>query len=232
MLSGPGGATIPFQIYQDAGHTQPWGSATFLVFGTVPTITVIPDLSGKASTTQTLYAQISAPQTTAPGTYSSTFANESFIWGLNLLSCAGVTVGTLVSPAAFTFTANVTANCGLTATNMAFGNVGLLTQPLSAQNQITVLCTATTPYTLGLNNGLNGASPGARQMANGTNLVTYAIYMDSGHSQLWGSSGPSSVQSSAGTGGNQYFNGYGQVPAQSTPTPGPYSDTIVATLTY
>jgi spore coat protein U-like protein len=233
LLSGSGG-TIPFQIYQDAAETQPWGSATLLVFGTVPTITIVPDLTGKASTTQSLYGQISAAQTTPPGTYSSTFSNESFLWGLNLLSCAGVTVGTLITPAAFTFSVTVISSCSLTATNMAFGTVGLLTSAKTAQNQITATCTATTPYTIGLNNGLYGSAPAARQMANGSNRVTYGIYKDSGYTQIWGdlTLGTTAVQSATGTGGAQSFNGYGQVPAQTTPTPGPYSDTVVATVTY
>ncbi len=143
-------------------------------------------------------------------------------------------MGTLITPAAFTFSVTVISSCSLTATNMAFGTVGLLTSAKTAQNQITATCTATTPYTIGLNNGLYGSAPAARQMANGSNRVTYGIYKDSGYTQIWGdlTLGTTAVQSATGTGGAQSFNGYGQVPAQTTPTPGPYSDTVVATVTY
>jgi spore coat protein U-like protein len=234
-LLSSGTATIPFQIYQDSGHTQPWGSATFLVFGTVPTITAVPGVNGKINVNATLFATVSAPQTTPPGTYTSTFTNESFLWGLNLLSCAGVTLGISAIPAAFTFTASVTSSCSVTATNLSFGaTVGLLTTPVTSQNTVNVLCTATTPYTLGLGPGLYGTTPSARQMANGANRVTYAIYKDAGWSQVWGdlAAGASTVQSATGTGGNQAFTGYGKVPAQITPAQGSYSDTVVATATY
>jgi spore coat protein U-like protein len=229
-----GAATIPFQIYQDAGHTQPWGSAALLVFGLTPTITVSPDSSGKVNTTATLYGQISAPSSTAPGTYASTFAGENFFWGLNLLSCAGITVGYSAIPAAFTFTATVAANCTVSATSLAFGTVGLLNAAVTAQNQVTARCTATTPYTVGLDNGLTGTSPTARNMTNGSGRVTYGIYMDSAGQQPWGSAGLGSayVQSATGTGSNQVFTGYGLAPAQNTPAPASYSDTVVATVTY
>jgi spore coat protein U-like protein len=233
-LLASGAATVPFQIYQDSGYSQPWGSSSLLIFGSVPTITVTPDIHGAASTTKTLYAQVSAPQTAAPGTYTSSFTGESFFYGLNLLSCAGVTVGTAVTPATFTFSVTISSNCSVSATNMAFNTSGILSTALAAQNQFSVQCTATTPYTLSLNNGLYGSSPGARQMASGTNRITYAIYKDAGRSQLWGdiSQGASYAQSSTGTGAAQSFTGYGQVPVQTTPAPGAYSDTVIATLAY
>ena len=229
-----GSATLPFQIYQDSGYSQPWGSTSFLVFGSTPTITITPDSSGKASTTRTLYLQMSATSTAVPGTYSSAFANENFFYGLNLLSCAGITIGVATVPASFTFSVTVISNCLVTATNMGFGSVGLISSAINASNQLNVQCTSSTPYSLSLNNGLYGSSPGARQMASGANRVSYAIYMDNGRTQLWGdvSQGLSYVQSATGNGGTQSYTGYGQVPAQTGAAPGSYSDTIVATATY
>jgi spore coat protein U-like protein len=117
---------------------------------------------------------------------------------------------------------------------MGFGTVGLLTQAKTAQNQISVVCTATTPYSLGLDNGLYGSGPTARKMANGSARVTYGIYMDTNRTQPWGTVGLglSYVQAASGTGSAQAFKGYGKAPAQTTPAAATYSDTIVATVTY
>ena len=226
---------MPFQVYQDAGETSTWGSASFLTFGSTPTITAVVDTSGKVNVTRTLYGQVTAPQNQLPGAYSSTFANEGFFWGLNLLSCAGVTVGTFVTPAAFTFTAIVPPNCLVTTTDATFPSVGLLTSPLAANNRLNVRCTANTAYTVSLGNGLYGSSPTTRQMANGASRASYGIYQDSAFSKVWGdvSQGLGYVQSGVGTGvAASSFTAYEQVPVQPTPAPGLYKDTVVATVTY
>lgn len=224
-----GTSTLAFQIYQDNGYSQSWGSATLLVFGAVPTITITPDASGKASTTATLYAKVTASSTAPPGTYTSSFANQGFWYGLNLLTCAGVTVGATVTPATFTFAANVQSNCNVSATDMGFGSVGLLTSSVLANNQFTVTCTNGTAWSVGLDNGKYGSGPAARQMAQGGARVTYGIYTDTGRTAAWGATGG---PSGTGTGLTQTFKGYGKVPAQTTPASGPYSDQIVATITY
>jgi spore coat protein U-like protein len=181
-----------------------------------------------------MYALVSAPATTPPGTYTSSFSGENFFWGLNVLGCGGITVGYSVVPATFTFTGTVSSNCIVSATAMSFGTVGLLTTAASAQNQISATCTATTPYTLGLDNGLAGTSPTARKMVNGASQVTYGIYQDANHTQPWGtvSLGLSYVESATGIGSAQPFTAYGMVPVQTTPAPNTYSDTVVATATY
>jgi spore coat protein U-like protein len=71
-------------------------------------------------------------------------------------------------------------------------------------------------------------------MAKGAERVTYGLYKDVAFSQAWGdvSQGPSWVQSGVGTGAQQSYTAYGRVPAQTTPSPGLYADTVVATVTY
>jgi spore coat protein U-like protein len=234
LLTGTPGGTLAFQIYQDASRTVPWGSTSFLAFGATPTITVVPNLAGAASTTRFLYARVTVAPTTPPGAYASTFASQNFFWGLNLLSCAGLTVGTTATPAAFTFSASVAANCGLTVSALGFGTVGLLDHAIVAQNTMDVRCTATTPWSLGLNNGLNGASPTTRKMANGAARVSYMLYQDSGRTTVWGdlAAGASYVLGGTGTGAVQSRPAYGRVPVQTTPAPNTYNDTVIATVTY
>lgn len=231
-LVGPGGATLAFQIYQDAARTQPWGSSALLVFGAVPTITVVPNLGGAASTTRTLYASVVGAAGAPPGTYSSTFSNQDFFWGLNLLTCAGVTVGNSLPPAPFTFEAPINPNCSVSAGPMSFGDVGLIDHVLLAQNAVTVLCTATTPWSLSLNNGATGTAPDTRYMTKGASRVRYGIYRDSDRTLPWGDAGSGLAVSGTGTGASQPIDSFGKAMIQATPSPGFYSDTIVVTLTY
>ncbi len=57
------------------------------------------------------------------------------------------------------------------------------------------------------------------------------LYKDGGHAQPWGQGGGLDV-SSTGTGADQDYVVYGQVPPQTTPSPGLYQDTVVAGVTY
>jgi spore coat protein U-like protein len=62
--------------------------------------------------------------------------------------------------------------------------------------------------------------------------VTYGLYRDSARSQAWGSTAGVDTVSGTGTGLTQTLTVYGRVAPQTTPTPGTYSDTIIATVTY
>ncbi|MCK9469711.1 MAG: spore coat U domain-containing protein [Porticoccaceae bacterium] len=118
-------------------------------------------------------------------------------------------------------------------TTLDFGSHGLLTTAIDATSTITVTCTPTVPYDIGLNAGLNGGGDtDARAMVNGTEDVGYQLYQEVGRATVWG--GPSSefAVTSIGTGIAQPFTVYGRVPPQATPTAGNYTDTILVTITY
>ncbi|MBO9707629.1 MAG: spore coat U domain-containing protein [Caulobacter sp.] len=233
-LKTAGGISLPFQIYQDSGRSQPWGSSSLLVFGTVPTITATPGLGGTINVNRTLYARITTQVTTSPGTYTSDFSGQNFFWGLNLLTCAGVTVGSSVVPATFTFSATLVPDCQVAASALNFGTVGVLTANRDSSTSLNVTCTSGTTYNVGLDNGLTGAGPVSRQMKMGAETVTYGLYKNNARDQPWGlvGQGAGFVVGGAGTGSAQPLTVYGRVPPQTTPSPGPYADTVVATVTY
>jgi spore coat protein U-like protein len=145
---------------------------------------------------------------------------------------------TLVSSATFNVTAQVNAACVI---NLA----SALTFPAYAPNQgaqaststISVNCTNTTPFNIGLNAGTgSGATVNNRLMTSGTNTLNYSLYQDSGHSIVWGNTvGTNTVSGIGGglAGGSAITKTvYGQIPNQPSTPPGNYADTITVTVTY
>jgi len=114
---------------------------------------------------------------------------------------------------------------------MVFGNyTGAVN---NATSTVTVTCTNTTPYTVGLSAGLaTGATVTTRKMQNGTALLPYALYSNSGRTTNWGNSAATNWVSGTGNGTAQALTVYGRVAAALYPTPGSYSDTITVTVTY
>ena len=71
------------------------------------------------------------------------------------------------------------------------------------------------------------------QRAGGGGTVGYQLYVDAAHTTPWGDgTAGTSMATGGGTGNQQVVNVYGVVPAQTTPAPGNYSDTITATISF
>lgn len=131
----------------------------------------------------------------------------------------------------FGVTATVQATCLISATTMAFGTyTGVVANSTST---VSVTCTNTTPYNVGLDAGLaTGATVTTRKMAGtGGALLNYALYSDSARTLNWGNSSGSWV-AGTGNGSAQTLTVYGQVAAAQYLAPGSYSDTITATVNY
>ncbi|BAT59087.1 spore Coat Protein U domain protein [Variibacter gotjawalensis] len=129
---------------------------------------------------------------------------------------------------------NILKQCTVsTFTNMDFGtNPGIITTPITQTSTFVVLCTGTTPYTVGLDAGTApGATVTTRQMQQGAARINYALYSDAGRTLNWGNAAPDWV-SGTGTGLPQTLTVYGRVPAQVATATGGYTDTITVTVTY
>ncbi|MBV1705523.1 MAG: spore coat protein U domain-containing protein [Hyphomicrobiales bacterium] len=138
-----------------------------------------------------------------------------------------------------TFNVLLTINAQCTLTKPAdvnFGATGLISAALTQTTAISVTCTNATPYTLGLDAGLNGGgSVTARQMKGAAHavLLPYKLTTDAAYSSNWGNSAATNWVSATGTGAAQSYTVYAEVPVPAaTPAPDSYSDTITATLTY
>lgn len=135
----------------------------------------------------------------------------------------------------FQVSVTIQATCIITgATPLNFGTTGVLAANLDQTSAITVQCTNTTPYNVGLDQGVNGTSVTARKMIGGpsSETIQYSLFRDAGHTLNWGTTIGTDTATGTGTGTTQNFTVYGRIPLQTTPTPGAYTDTITVTVTY
>lgn len=236
MLNGVN--QLRYNIYQNAARTTVWGSRTWGLPPTPPTINVALGGGGTGSASTTMFARVLSGQTALPpGTYTSVFSGNhtqvayaySFFGNCNAIGLSNVTNVPFTAQAAYP------AICSVTATNLDFGSHGILDTNLTATNTVSVTCSNTTGYTLSMSGGNSGAiDPTQRKMADpgNTQFITYGIYRDAARTQPWGSTIGTDTVAGTGTGSAQAYTAYGRVPAQSTPSPQTYTDTIVVTVTY
>lgn len=198
-MTGPGGTTLSYQLFTDASHSNNWGNTTG------------NELTGTGNTNITVYGQIIAAQSVAPGTYTDTISSAT---------------------TSFTVTAIIQATCTVSATTMAFGSYsGAL---LNSTSTISATCTNLTPYNIGLSAGLaTGATVTTRKMTGPSgSLLNYNLFSDSGRTINWGNTVGTDTVAKTGTGAAQALTVYGQTTAGQYVRPGSYTDTITVTLTY
>jgi spore coat protein U-like protein len=124
------------------------------------------------------------------------------------------------------------ADCTITATSIAFGDYDVFNAtPDDSQGTITLRCTPPETVQVSLS---RGSSPTftPRTLRNGANVLNYNLYRTAARTTIFGD----------GTGGTQVFTGFvqvnatvtvfGRIPALQDVPVGPYSDTIVATVTF
>jgi len=231
LLIGPSGATVRYDLYTDSAHTQLWGSWQTGYDG--GGVQVDMTGHGKSTLKVPIYAKLFGSQQGAiPGSYLSTFTADLYIQYGRLGSTPCPTGGSIASFST-SATATVLSACNVSAQNINFGTVGFLASTTDANGTITVQCDLGLPYTVSLNGGNSGATdPTLRQMSSSGNRVTYGLYQDSARSQPWGNTAGSNTVAGVGTGSLQTLTVYGRIPAQATPAPGTYTDTIVVTVGY
>lgn len=158
----------------------------------------------------------------------------------SLAVVASLALGFAVQPAVaatttasttFTVSATIQATCLVSATGMSFGTyTGVQSDTTST---VSVTCTNTTAYNVGLDAGVNGSGVTARQMkGTGGALLNYALYSDSTRATNWGNTVGTDTVTGTGNGSSQAITVYGRVAAGQYLAPGSYSDTVTATVTY
>lgn len=198
-LTGPNGAELSYQLYQDSAYSVNWGN-------TYPTNTY----NGTGNLSAYIYAQLNANQIEPPGTYTDTV---------------------LSTTTSFSLTVTIQANCTISANALSFGQYSRAL--LKANTTLSVTCTDTTPYNVGLNAGTASGATVTNRMMTGPSgqLLHYSLFSNSAYSTNWGNSSGSWV-SGTGTGSAQTLTVYGEIPANQNTISGTYTDTITATVNY
>ena len=138
------------------------------------------------------------------------------------------------SGANFDVSIKIVANCSIAASPLDFGqSQGVLSSGVSANSTISVTCSNSTPYNVGLNAGTGVGSSGTTRTMSGTGAntatIAFNLFQTLGATQ-WGNTQGTNTQGGTGTGSAQTLTVYGQVPAQATPAPDTYKSTITATV--
>ncbi|EKF41115.1 Spore coat protein U [Nitratireductor indicus C115] len=230
-----GAGSLDYQLYSDAARTTIWGSYFWAYSARPPDLALTLGALGTGSQNYTIYAALPAGQSSASaGTYLSAFSggDSIFYYRYSLLSDCSNQSGTQAQPA-FQASAMVAANCLVSTQDVNFGAHGVLTANVDAAGTVFVTCTPGSAFSVGLGPGAAGGGPTAREMRKGSEKVVYGLYQDAARSLPWGDgSVPGEAVSGTGNGASQNLGVYGRVPAQSTPSAGTYSDTVVVTVTY
>jgi spore coat protein U-like protein len=147
--------------------------------------------------------------------------------GFNCASAAAATATTT-----FAVTANVQATCLISATALTFGPyTGAL---VNGTSTVSVTCTNGTTYNIGFNQGLGtGSTVTTRKMTGpGSAVLEYDLFSDSARSTNWGQTVGSDTIAGTGNGSTSTLTVYGQVTSAQYVTPGAFTDTVTATVTY
>ncbi len=124
------------------------------------------------------------------------------------------------------------ASCAASATWIEFGNyTGTLAV---ATATIKVICTRTTPYTIGLNAGTSsGATVTTRRMTDPDGgKLAYWLFRDKARTVNWGETVSVDTHGGLGSGSAQTLNVYAAVSAGQKRLPGPFTDTVTVTVRY
>jgi len=136
--------------------------------------------------------------------------------------------------ATFDVTMRIVADCTISAAGIDFGQTqGVLKTAVTGNSAISVTCTNTTPYNVGLNEGNGTGSTGTTRYMAGTGAntgtVQFNLYQTS-TGGAWGNTQGSNTVGGTGSGVVQTHTVYGEIPAQNTPAPDAYKSTITATV--
>jgi spore coat protein U-like protein len=157
-----------------------------------------------------------------------------------------VAASTFAAVHASTTTSNLTVQlqvdgtCSVNAATLDFGSTGLLATALTANTSLSVTCSSSTPYSVGLDNGANFSTTRRMRQGATSNFIGYGLYLDAGLTNAWTTASTSTTCTTTnscalgtGNGSAQSITLFGQVPALGVgPAPGAYTDTVTITVTY
>jgi spore coat protein U-like protein len=150
------------------------------------------------------------------------------------LLLAGSNAVAQVVTSQFQATITVLEDCEVTSNNdLDFGTTGVIATNIDATTTFTVQCTNTTPYDVALDAGTTGGgTTTTRLMTNGAATVQYQMFSEATRTNNWGNAAGTDTVGGIGDGTAQTLTVWGRVPAQTTPEPDTYTDTVTVTVTF
>ncbi|WP_275545261.1 spore coat U domain-containing protein [Pseudomonas sp. Marseille-Q0931] len=130
--------------------------------------------------------------------------------------------------------AGTTSASGLSFGTLDFGTHLRLDNLITRVGQpgagaLRVNCQQNIPYRVLINGGHSGSTNNRQMAGPGSAVLTYNLYTGADYTTVWDdSTGVSAV----GNGQDQWLPVYARVPAQGTPPPGSYSDTLTITVSW
>lgn len=251
LMSG-GTPPLQFQLYTGAGSAPIWGS---VLSGPNPTpvieqFTITSYFGGSSTGSATVYGTIPAGQSTiSPGNYSSSFNGTDAVITMSYNSASIFGGGSYPSSCGttqsgsfpFTVSATVIKQCTVSAgaaSNINLGSVPSTATNITGNNSISVSCTSTTPYYIGLSPNSTGSTTGAGKMSGtggNTDKVPYQLHSVSAAGPIWGNTANSTSVGNGvagtGTGSAQAIPVYAKAPSANY-KPDSYSDTVTVNVNY
>lgn len=221
---------LPFNVYNPA-NSQVVAPATNGVAGTL-SLTSLPGGARTGNVTFTLNGELPLPLPPGAGSglYQTLMANSELRTAFVLGSTCTIAPATVVGSYTLTAQATIDQQCEVSATDLDFGSQPTpILSNIDSTSEVTVRCTDSTPFTVGLSSGLHGS----RNMDNAGNLLNYELYKTASRSTVWGNSG-SERQSGTGQGISTgiIFTVFGRVFPNTTAPAGIYTDTITVDVEY
>lgn len=138
----------------------------------------------------------------------------------------------------FTVSAAVVKRCLVNAaTDIDLNTVSASATNISGNGNISITCSNTTPYNVGLlpSNGHTGGTGAMSGTGGNTDKVPYQLYQNAGYSTVWGNTATASSTGNGiagtGTGAARSHTVYVRAPSADY-TPGSYSDTVTVNVNY
>lgn len=128
----------------------------------------------------------------------------------------------------FQVSVTILDSCSIVADDLDFGGQTELDSAVDVNTLVTVNCSVGTAYAVSLDQGVNGT----RVMSDGSETVAYELYTSVLRTLAWGTDVGVDTVGGVGDGNDQVLTAYGRIPAQTTPGPATYTDTITATIAF
>ncbi|GHB13275.1 Csu type fimbrial protein [Salinicola rhizosphaerae] len=242
-LRNSAGDTIGYTIFADAAGQAQITPGTAYNYYNSYILGLLGLLGGQAANLPMYFrTQPGSAGNVSAGTYTDTLTvswNWSICTGIGVAGvCLGRNSGTATTVISLSLT--ISPDCAIDAPSLDFGSAPLVSGFDAVTQTISIRCTKGSSYTVGINDGLN-ASGTQRRMAAGGNFLAYEIYQGASSQTRWGSSG--SARRSSATADLQPGNTDGVswqgftyraeiLPAQATPPPATYTDTLVVDVAF